>query len=384
MIVGVDYTAAAWQGAGIGRLTRELIRSVVELDRSITYRLFFAAGGLPKNSPYLHDLRQMCEQFPHVCAFPLPFSPRVLTIIWQRLRLRLLVEHLVGRIDVVHAPDFVLPPTRAHTILTVHDLTFLRHPECFEPSLQHYLVEVVPRSLDRADTILADSQATAVDLTSFLGIHPQRIQVIYPGVSEQFRPLPAEQTEAVRKRLGLPNYFLLFVGTLEPRKNLVRLLEAYHCLLNEASLSPLPDLVIAGRRGWLYEGIFDAVDRLGLRSRVLFLDFVADGDLPALYNLARVFVYPSLYEGFGLPVIEAMACGTAVVTANVASLPEAAGEAAILVNPENIGSIMDGILEALTQSEHLASIGKDHVCRFNWGTSAQRLLTCYRQVAGYG
>jgi glycosyltransferase involved in cell wall biosynthesis len=198
--------------------------------------------------------------------------------------------------------------------------------------------------------------------------------VVYPGVSSRFRPLPAEAIEPVRQRLGLPPAFLLFVGTLEPRKNLVRLVEALEHLT-----SPIP-LVIAGRTGWLYEDIFATVERLRLEDRVIFMDFVADADLPALYNLTRAFVYPSLYEGFGLPALEALACGTPVVTTPVASLPEVVGEAAVLVDPLDSAAIAAGIEQALARAADLRAPGLAQAARFTWEESAHALLACYQQV----
>jgi glycosyltransferase involved in cell wall biosynthesis len=374
MIVGIDYTAAAWQGAGIGRYTRELVRATVAQGKQFRFVLFFAARGIPPQSPYLADLCQLCAAFSNVRAVPIPLSPRLLTILWQRLRLPLLAETFTGRLDLLHAPDFVLPPTRARTLLTVHDLTFLVHPECFEPALQRYLARVPPRSLRRANLILADSQSTGADLMRMLGVAPERIAVVYPGVAPQFRPLPASQTEPVRQRLGLPTEFLLFVSTIEPRKNLVRLLEAFSTIE-----SPM-QLVIAGRKGWLYEEIFTTLGRLQLQSRVQFLDYVADGDLPALYNLARAFVYPSLYEGFGLPVVEALACGAPVVTTRVASLPEVAGAAAIMVDPLDSAAIAEGITMALDSAAQLHQAGPIQAQQFTWDRSARALLTQYERV----
>lgn len=374
MIVGIDYTAAVWQGAGIGRYTRELVQAAVELDDSIRYVLFYAAGGLPPAGHFLGDLHRLCARFSHVRAVPIKLTPRLLTILWQRLRVPLYAEIFTGSVDLLHAPDFVLPPTRARTLLTIHDLTFLIHPECFEPAMRRYMARAVPRSLRRADLVLVDSQASRNDVIRLLNVDPAQISVIYPGIDTRFQPLPGSSTASVRQRLGLPENFLLFVGTLEPRKNLVRLIEACH------RLPTAPSLVVAGRKGWLYEEIFRAVEQLHMQARVQFLDFVADSDLPTLYNLARVFVYPSLYEGFGLPVAEALACGTPVVTSNVASLPEVAGDAAVMVNPMDSRAIADGIIQALAESDRLRSVAPTQARQFTREASAHSLLDCYRAV----
>ncbi|MFV9504610.1 MAG: glycosyltransferase family 4 protein [Oscillochloridaceae bacterium umkhey_bin13] len=377
MIIGVDYTAAAWQGAGIGRYTRGLIRAAVALDPTIQYTLFYAARGLPPTSPYLAELRNLCANHRNVRARPIPLSPRLLTILWQRLRLPLRAEYLVGPLDLLHAPDFVLPPTRARTLLTVHDLTFLVHPECAEAGLRAYLSQAVPRALARTHMVLVDSQATANDLARLLGVTGPHVRLLYPGVEPQFRPLPPEATEPVRQQLGLPAQFLLFVGTLEPRKNLVRLLEGFA----QADLPASTALVIAGKRGWLYEEVFAKLAQLRLETRVRLLDFVTDEQLPALYNLAQAFVYPSLYEGFGLPVLEALACGTPVVTAKTSSLIEVAGQAAILVDPYDPTAIATGISTALQTAPDLRAAGPIQARHFNWATTAQTLLTCYAELA---
>jgi glycosyltransferase involved in cell wall biosynthesis len=386
MQIAIDYTAAAWQSAGIGRYTRELVRALVSQDAEHRYTLFYAAGGLAPDSAYAADMRRLCDAYPHVRAAPIPFSPRRLTQIWQRLRLPLAVELFTGPIDLLHAPDFVLPPTRARTLLTIHDLAFLRHPECFVPSMVRYLSAAIPRGLRRADLILADSVATRADLAELLAVDAARVTVVYPGVGPQFRPLSSEHTAHVRRRLNLPEQFLLFVGTLEPRKNLTRLIEAF-ALLKSGATGAAPsalDLVIAGRRGWLYEDIFATIERLGLREQVHVIDFVHDNDLPSLYNLAWALAYPSIYEGFGLPALEALACGTPVVTADNSSLPEVVGESAVLVAADNVESIAAGLARVVGDSalrDRLRAEGPVCARQFSWEQAARQVLACYERVS---
>jgi glycosyltransferase involved in cell wall biosynthesis len=381
MHIGIDYTAAAWQGAGIGRYTRELIRAIVAQGNIHRYSLFYAAGGLAPDSPYIADLRQICATYPNVRRVPIPLSPRRLTQLWQRLRVPLPVELFTGRLDLLHAPDFVLPPTHARTLVTIHDLSFLIHPECAEPSMVRYLTDAVPRGLRRANVILADSQATRNDLARLLPINPAHVELVYPGVGPRFCPMPAEAIAPVRRRLGLPDNFVLFVSTLEPRKNLVRLLEAFAQVVQTDSFNL--HLVIAGRRGWLYEDIFAAIDRLQLHERVQLLDYVDDKDLPALYNLAAAFVYPSIYEGFGIPPLEALACGTPTVTADNSSLPEVVADAAVLVSAEDVGSIASGIARVVSDEALRARLrvaGPAQARKFTWEQAAQRVLACYQRA----
>ena len=398
MHIGIDYTAAAWQGAGIGRYTRELIHAIVAQGDAHRYTLFYAAGGLDPDSPYMADLRQLCDAYANVRFVPIPLSPRRLTQLWQRLRVPVPVDLFTGPLDLLHAPDFVLPPTRARTLVTIHDLSFLVHPECAEPSMVRYLTDAVPRGLRRANVILADSQATRHDLVRLLAVDPARVELVYPGVGPRFCPMVAEATEPVRRRLGLPDRFVLFVSTLEPRKNLVRLLEAFALLEArgwglEASagypaLSPQPlassmHLVIAGRRGWLYEDIFAAIDRFHLHERVRLLDYVHDKDLPALYNLAAAFAYPSIYEGFGIPPLEALACGTPTVTADNSSLPEVVADAAVLVSAEDVGSIASGIARVVSDEglrARLRAAGPEQARKFTWEQAANRVLACYERA----
>jgi glycosyltransferase involved in cell wall biosynthesis len=398
MHIGIDYTSAAWQGAGIGRYSRELVRAIIQQGGAHRYTLFYAAGGIDRDSPYLADLRRLTDAHANVRAAPIPFSPRRLTQIWQRLRAPLLVELFTGPLDLLHAPDFVLPPTLARTLVTIHDLSFMVHPECAQPSMVRYLTDAVPRGLRRANAILADSEATRRDLQRLLSIDPTRVELVYPAVGPRFRPMAPEEIEPVRRRLGLPDHFVLFVSTIEPRKNLVRLLEAFALLEAEGwrleasgsaartSLQPPApgmQLVIAGRRGWMYDDVFAAIERLGLAERVRLLDFVHDKDLPALYNLAAAFAYPSIYEGFGFPPLEALACGTPVVVADNSSLPEVVGDAAVLVAAEDVGSIASGLARAVGDAalrSRLRAAGPQRARQFTWEQAANRVLACYERV----
>jgi glycosyltransferase involved in cell wall biosynthesis len=410
MRIGIDYTAAAWQGAGIGRYTRELTRAVIERGRGLRFSLFYAAGWPgAADPPFLAELRRLCAAHPHVRAAPIPLPPRRLTQLWHRLRAPLPVELFTGRLDVLHAPDYVLPPTVApRRIVTIHDLSYLVHPECAVPSVARYLSDAVPRSLTRATGVLADSQATKRDMVRLLGVPEERISVVYPGVGTQFRPLPPEECEPVRRKLGLPERFILFVSTLEPRKNLVRLVEAF-AMLAQGSPAVLEDsshnversrlsvgiaepstfnaqrvhamhLVIAGRKGWMYEPIFAAIERSGVAERVRWLDYLDDADLPMVYNLAWVFAYPSIYEGFGFPPLEALACGAPVVAADNSSLPEAVGAAGLLVPADDTAAIaraLGRVADDAMLRAWLREAGPIHARTFTWERAARQVLEHY-------
>lgn len=384
MIIGIDYTAALHQGAGIGRYSRELVRAVIRAGQQHQYRLFYAAGELAPTSPHAGQLRQLVAEHPNVRAIPIPLSPRRLTQIWQRLRAPLPVELFTGRVDILHAPDFVLPPTRARTLLTVHDLSFLVHPELTVPSMVRYLSSAVPRSVRRANHILADSEATKRDLVRLLHADPSRTSVVYPGLSSGFGPVTPELAAHVRAKLKLPERFLVFVSTFSPRKNVVRLIEAFAALTQNNAIAPDVALVLSGQRGWMDEQIFEAIEHANLGDRLRWVRFLDDADLPAVYNLATATVYPSLYEGFGLPALEALACGSPVVTANNSSLPEVVGEAAVLIEATSVASIASGIERVLNDGalrEQLRVAGFQQARHFTWEAAAQQVLACYSRIA---
>jgi len=275
-----------------------------------------------------------------------------------------------------------LPPVRrgTRTLLTVHDLSFVRDPASAAPGLRDYLEVVVPRSVARADHILADSAATRSDLIELYRTPPEKITVLYCGIHAAFRPVSDAQTlAAVRDRYGLGSApFILAVSTLQPRKNYTRLIQAFARLPDQST-----NLVIAGGKGWLFETIFSEVERLRLRERVIFPGFVADADLPALYSAARLLAYPSLYEGFGLPMLEAMACGTPVVASTASCLPEVAGDAARLVSPTDVEALAAALDQVLTDEalrRDLAAKGHARAGQFTWEHAARQLLATYREL----
>ena len=376
--VGFDATSAVRQGGGIGRYTRELLRALAAADTLSNYRLFFASRSHP------HPLPPLPSNF-HVT--PLPLDDIWLVRVWHRARLPLPVNWLTGPIDLFHSPDFTLPPVRrgTRTLLTVHDLSFIRDPESATPVLRHYLNAVVPRSVARADHVLADSQATRADLVELYRTPAEKISVLYSGVHESFQPVTDPATlAAVRARYGLGDApFVLAVGTLQPRKNYVRLIQAFAAISNLQPRTSNLHLVIAGDKGWRYDAIFAEVEKLGLGDRVRFPGFVADADLPALYSAARVLAYPSIYEGFGLPMLEAMACGTPVVASTASCMPEVAGDAALLVPPTDVDGLAAALDLALTDEALRADLivkGRARARQFSWAKSAQQLLEIYRAV----
>jgi glycosyltransferase involved in cell wall biosynthesis len=371
MHIGINYTAALRQGAGIGRYTRGLIDALARLDQANRYTLLITGDSPQDRLPPFPDNFQ-------IKVLPLP--ERLLTILWHRLYLPLYVDVWAGPFDLFHSPDFVLPPLRnTPGLLTVHDLSFMMHPDGAVEKLRNWLNKVVPRSITRADHILADSHSTQRDLETALGVPPEKITVVGAGVEPRFQPVTDEAKLAqVRQTYKLPPDFILGLGTLEPRKNFTGLIQAFNRLQVE-----FPDLhlVIGGGKGWLYEPILEAARQSPAAGRIHLIGFVADDDLPTLYSLARLFAYPSHYEGFGIPVLEAMACGTPVITANNSSLPEVAGEAALLVPAADTDALVGRIRELCVNPrlrEACISSGFEQARGYSWEQAARNLLAVYK------
>lgn len=374
MHIALDYTSALRQGAGIGRYTRGIVSALAQIDHDNRYTLLTPrdVGPLP-NLPGDAAMR----------FHRLPLTDWSLTIAWQRLRLPLYVDAFTGPIDLFHSPDFVLPPVRrASTIVTVHDLSFLRYPQYADQGLVAYLSAVVPRSLRRADLILADSAWTRLDLMEMLGIAGDKIIVVPAGVGPEYHPIgDTARLEAVRQRYHLPQRFVLHVGTLEPRKNLPRLMEAFTTVSGD---NPEMALVLVGGKGWLFDDIFAAVQRFSLEGKVIFPGYVAEADLPAVYNLATLFAYPSFYEGFGIPPLEAMACGVPVVSSNSSSLPEVIGDAGLTVEPGDTAALAAALRRGLSDEplrQDLRRRGLQRAQLFTWPAAAHKLLDAYHMLA---
>jgi glycosyltransferase involved in cell wall biosynthesis len=395
--ITIDYTPAIHQGAGIGRLTRELVRAVLRARSLHRYSLFVM--GRPDTDVPLSSVM-------HTASLPLRVTrhtDRWLYRLWFRANVLVPVQTFSGPCDLYHATDFVLPPLRRGTpsVLTVHDLSFERDPASASPRLIPFLKRVVPMSARIATHIVADSHATAHDLVELYGIPDAKITTIHCGVESRFMPYDGTQflerrRAAVLKRYGIGDTpYILTVGTMQRRKNHLRLVQAFGRLVERQSVRLIADarthgcadarpaLVIAGGKGWLYDEVREEVHALGLQERVKFIGFVDDGDLPHLYRAAVAFAFPSIYEGFGLPPLEAMASGVPVVTSNVSSLPEVVGDAALQVDPFDVEGLAAALERALCDESWRAeaiSRGLARAQRFSWSGAAERLLSVYERA----
>lgn len=358
----------AYRRGGISRYIRHLLAALAAIDPETDYRV-------------LRHRRDPTAQE----AGPNLRRATVWTPCHHRLeRWALGLEAARLGLDLLHSPDFIPPAFGARRfVITVHDLNFLYYPQFHTPESRRYYNDQIAWAVAHADHILAVSGATRADLIGRLGVPPEKITVTYEGVSPVFRPLPPDSVREALARYGLGPGYLLFVGTVEPRKNLPGLLTAYRLLLDRGETRA--PLVVVGGKGWLYEETFQRVASLRLEHAVRFIHDVTDQDLPAFYNGAALLVMPSFYEGFGLPVLEAQACGTPVVISDRGSLPEVAGAAAVMVNPDDPGDIAAGIARVLSDralQARLRAAGPAHAARFTWEQTARRTLEVYRQVAG--
>lgn len=333
--------ADSYRNAGVSRYTYRLVEGVSRLPSDQRYTIFVSA----RDHSAVERLRtERMELVPARWATVRP-AQRVL---WEQVALPELLRRL--RVDVFHSPVNVLPMRLpCASVVTVHDLAFLHYPQYFRPARRIYQRTFTIRSARFATMVVAVSDSTRRDLMRH-GVAPSRIRVIYPSIEERFHPIddPA-RLQAFRREHNLPERFLLYLGTLEPRKNVVGLLEAYARL--RATNDDVPPLVVAGAKGWYYDAIFERARALGLDRAVTFAGYVRDEDQPLWYAAAELFIYPSLFEGFGLPVAEAMACGAPVVTSTLSSLPEVAGEAAILADPRSPDALAHAMRSVLRDNQ---------------------------------
>ena len=377
MRVGIDYSPAVNQRAGIGRYTKCIVSELAKLDRENEYVLFYPSRNLKQDGvppPGASNFRRV----------QIPVSDRSLTNLWFRLGVPFPVDLFTGPVDVCHFPDFTLPPLRSgKTVLTVHDLSFLVHPEYAEKGLRQYLERVVPPSVADASLVLADSESTGNDLMVLLDVPPERVEVLLPGVEPRFAPVVDEiALESTRRKYDISFPYILTICTIEPRKNLIGLMKAFS-RFRGMTQSP-HKLVIGGGKGWLYQDVFATAHAIDVADDIVFLGYVEEDDLPALYTMSDLFAWVSFYEGFGLPVLEAMACGTPVVGSNRASLPEVIGDAGLLVAPDEIDAIADAFRSVLGDEElaaELAGRGRKQASLFSWRSTAEQLLSIYQRLA---
>lgn len=375
MKIAIDISQIVYEGTGVANYTKELVSHLLILDKENEYILFGVSfGRLPVLEQYFRTVADLNYR---VSTKFLPVPERLVNTIWNKLHL-INIESIIGKIDIFHSSDWLQPPTAAKKVTTVHDLIIYKFPEVSHP----YIVETQTKRMfwvkRECDKILADSLATKNDLINVLHFAEGKIDVVYPGIDEIFKPVSSEEKKRIKQRYDLFDDYILTVGTVEPRKNLATVLQAFERFLRHPLISTkkiLPQLVIVGKSGW-GEKIKDT-------KYIKSLGFVKKEDLPGLYSAATFFVYPSIYEGFGLPVLEAMACSTPVIVSDRGSLKEVAADSALFVDyqsAEDIGIKMTQLYIDDNLRLNYTEKGKKNTARFNWIKTAKEVKAVYEKI----
>jgi glycosyltransferase involved in cell wall biosynthesis len=369
MRIAIDASTISTQG-GPRTYVLGLLDALLTIDRDNEYIVFY-------NDPV------------HLGRFP---RAKEIVLEGRSPLARLWREHVLlpracrkERVDLLHCPKSAIPyKSPCPTVVTLHDLIPLRHPETEKLAARIYWNLQMPIAARRSSFIITDSEHARQEIIEDFQVAPERIKVIMlgfnPAMLDRRDPVTAE---SVRLKYGLPQGYILYVGTIQPRKNIDTLFEAFYRL--KQVRKDMPKLVIVGRKGWLYDKLFARFAELGLTDEVIFTGFVPDEDLPYIYDGARLFAYLSFFEGFGLPPLEAMACGIPVVTSNTTSLPEVVGDAGIAVPPADVDKVMAAIARILDDEGYSALLGqrgRERALLFSWEAAARETMAIYRQVAG--
>lgn len=360
--IGIDARLLYYRHGGIPEYTRQLIQALADLDQTTTYQIVHNFRDPQSYTP--------ADNFQRVNAFT-PAHHR-----FERTALS--IEMLPRRLDIFHSPDFIAPRRAARRhVITIHDLHFLFHPEFLAPDGLDYYQHNIQPSVDRADHILVQTEGTKQDVIERLNVPAEKITVHLLGVNPAFQPQPEREIVRVREKFGLPADYLLFVGTIEPRKNIPNLIRAYNHLREQ--YPDVPRLVLGGQPGWRVD---EATANLDERT-VTWIRGVPAEDLPALYAGASMLILPSFHEGFGMPAVEAMACGTPVVVTDRGSVPEVVGDAGLYIDPDSPESIAHAIGQLLHNTdlrEHLQQQGLERAHQFTWAKTARIALDVYHSL----
>ncbi|MDX2034831.1 MAG: glycosyltransferase family 1 protein [Blastocatellia bacterium] len=369
MRIALDAIPLVAAKTGIGHYTDALAHSLADIHSDHEYVLlspfdfaFDASNGHPKN---------LSKQF---------FPVRSIFRKWWLAGLPAMLQ--LSPFDLFHGTNYCIPVySSCPTVVTVHDLSLFTQAHTHEQANVTRGKRRIPLMARRAGAIIAPSEWTRREVIEYLHIRPEKIRVIHEAARREMTPLSAEACRPVLEKHQIRGPYLLYVGTIEPRKNLLTLIRAYDDLLRNTTHRP--QLVLAGGRGWLFDEVFQLVEELKLQDMVRFTGYVEDADLPALYSAARIFLYPSLYEGFGLPPLEAMACGAPVITSNASSLPEVVGQAGLLHAPNDAPELtrsMAALLDDEATRTRFIRAGAEQAARFSWERAARETQSLYEDV----
>ena len=364
MHIGIDARLTYYRAGGISTYIRCLIGELETLDKTNQYTIFHSRKATETVS----------SRFQRANLWT-PSHHRI-------ERLAMSVELARFNLDVFHSTDFIPPLHGAQThVISIHDLSFLHYPQFLTAESRQYYSDQIQAAVKTADHILTISAASKQDIIHMLGVAPEKITVQVLGADDNFVPQSEENIDRVRRELELPAEYILFLGTFEPRKNVNGLLEAYRLLVGD--LPDAPSLVLAGNRGWLFDDTMRKINSMKLHNRILFREAVPQHMLPALFSGAIVHTMPSFYEGFGLPALEAMSCGTLSIVSNRSSLPEVVGNVGILIDPDDPTTLAAALHRAVTdrawrQQQEQAAL--EQAKHFSWHESAKIVLSVYQKV----
>jgi len=385
MRIGIDATALPSRPVGAGNYIIQLIRAIAGstmineplLDSSQPNGLEFVIFVQRSRLELLN-----VEETPNLHLIVLPDISPSMRLLWEQISFPKLAinQHL----DLLHSLHYTMPlayPGR--TVVTFHDMTFFLFPHHHTLPKRYFFRFFIRASSRQAVALIADSESTRQDAIRLVGVSPGKIFTVQLGVTQEFRPMRDNTIlQQARQKYHLPEHYLLYVGMIEPRKNLPTLLQAYAAVADQ-----MPDhrLVVVGPKGWMVENILQQAGQLNISDKVYFTGYVEQVDLPLIYNMADVFIYPSVYEGFGLPVLEAMACGTPVITSNVSSMPEIIGDAGVLVTPNDSQALARSLLELINdpmERQRLSIRGLERAAAFTWKRTAEKTIAVYRHILG--
>ena len=394
MIIGVDIrTLMDKYYSGVSEYTLNLLRAIFEHDKNNKYKLFY-------NS--YHDISDRMPKFDHPNVEIIKFSypNKILNYLLFKIFKWPKIDKKLGGVDIMFMPhiNFIALSKECKKIITIHDLSFLRHPYYF--SIRHNFWQRninTKKLLKKFHKIIAVSDNTKKDIENLCKTPPKKIKAIYSGIGPEYKEInfQDEKLTAVRKKYNLPQRFILYLGNLEPRKNVEGIVEAYKIFRDQQHSDLIHfegdseiaankiNLVIVGNPGWGYRGIYELAKKSKYADDIIFTDYVDEKDKPCIYNLAEMFIYPSFYEGFGFPPLEAAACGTPCIVSNNSSLPEVMGKSAVLVDPYNISEIAQAIAQLENNSElrmQLSKIGQEKASQYNWQKCAKEVLDTFEEM----
>jgi glycosyltransferase involved in cell wall biosynthesis len=375
MKIGIDISQVAYEGTGVANYTKELVRNLIEVDYENQYVLFGLS--FRKKDILLDFANEVTQGKRNVQVKLFPYPVKFADTLWNKYHI-VNIEKLTGQLDIFHSSDWIQPPTHAKNITTVHDLVIYKHPELSHPIIvetQKKRLNWVTRECKR---IITDSFCSRDDIINILKFGSENIDVVYPGISSEYRPSSEQEKIGFKQKYGLKGEYILAVGTIEPRKNLRNVIAAFekfkkHSLIS--SRKKIIELVIAGNSGW--------ENNLKETKDIRMLGFVPNKDMRPLYSSATIFVFPSFYEGFGFPVIEAAACGCPVITSNRGSMKEIVQNAGLLVEPTSTDDLAHKMLQFIVDDKlrgQYVARGFENAKKFSWRKTAIEVLKIYNKL----